>query len=206
MPINAEDTKKIVAAVDEQLEAYNKTLDEKVKALVDAGKGDSDNDVVALKEDIETIKKTIAANKQQILMIGTGVPGLKDEIDRKKVKFSIGKVVKALYEEKRGIANPWRDAVEEKEIIDANYEFRAKASNFSTSQEAGGVLVPQEITELVGLVYAAIPLLDKLPITKLEGLVGDIRIPRLQTHTTAYQVGENTAPTMTAVKYAEYVI
>lgn len=211
--MSAENTKEVIEQVDAQLKAFEETTKNAISDGIAAGKTESAAEITALKDQLAEIDKALKANQQQLALIGKGVPGLDEEIKNGKMnKFSVSKLAQGLYNEKRGIAHAWDNATMEKEVCDANYKFKQengmieKSSNFSTSQEAGGVLIPQAILDLVGLVYPAIPMLDKLPVQKLEGLVGDIKIPRLLSGFTCYQVGENVAPTGSAVKYSEIVM
>ena len=203
------ETKQLVEQINGQLKTFKEQTEASVATLVNSGKDASDKAVVALKEKIDQLEKSIAANAQLLATIGRGVPGLADSLKNEKRQFSIAKVCQALYRTQNpsdhSVAknHPWEGSEFEKDVIEA--AIKTRTSNFASEGQAGGYLIPQEIFDIVPLVYAAIPLLDKLPVTKMTGLVGEIHVPRLQTGMTCYQVGENTEPTLGAVKYSEFI-
>ena len=208
--MSVEETKKILGDFVEQLTQFKATTESSVKSLVSSGLGESDKKVEALKVQMEEIDKSVKSTQQQIACLGRGVPGLADDLAHGKINFSLGKMLKSMYREANRAdqsvqigSDPWADAPEEREILQTNMKLRT--SNFASEGQAGGYLIPTEVLDVVRLVYASIPLLDKLPVTKLEGLVGEIHIPKLTAGQTCYQVGENTEPTVSALKYGEFI-
>lgn len=204
------ETKELLTQINAQLESYKSLIEAGVKKAIDEGKDASERGIVEMKKTIEALEASLKANQQQVAMLGRGVPGLKEDLEHGKTKFSFGNLCKALYRKANPgdnsvqTADPWQGAEREKEIIDAYAKTRT--SNYASEGQAGGYLIPQEVYgEIIPLVYAAIPLLEKLPVKKLEGLTGEIHIPKLTGGQTAYQVGENTEPTLSAVKYGEFI-
>ena len=201
-----EDTKQVVKDICDQLTAYKAQTDASVKTLVAAGKAETDTAIVQLKDQLARIDKALTSNTQLLATIGMGVPGLAEEAKKRKNATPLLNITRALYLEKnpseRSAEGSWKGAEFEKEAID---EWKKRTSNFAAEGQAGGVLIPQEIFDIVPLVYAAIPLLDKMPVTKLEGIVGDVHVPKLASGITCYQVGENQEPTLGAVKYSEFI-
>ena len=204
-----EDTKKQLQEFVDQLAGFKKSTEESMQSLVKSGLGESDKKVEDLKKQLGEVDTALKSMQQQ-MALSRGVPGLADEIAKGNTNFSLLKSIRAMYREANRSDNsiqigpdPWADAPQEKEIFDATAKIRA--SGFSSEGAAGGYLIGTDVLDVIPLVYAAIPLLDKLPVTKLEGLVGEIHIPKLTAGQTCYQVGENQEPTVSALKYGEFI-
>ena len=214
MPFTEGEQKKLLEDIQVKLTDYQGQLEVKIQDHIKNGLGDSDKKVEDLKKDIEQVHTALDSLKQQIRYIGIGVPGLKEALDRRETDFSWQSLVKGLYRianpsADSGAGGPWAGCEKEKEIIDAyDSELRTRATgNYAADGSAGGYLIPPEISnELIGLVYAAIPMIDKLPITKVNGLFGQFIIPKLTGTLTAYMVGENTAPSTSAATYGQLVL
>ena len=204
-----DDTKAQLQGFVDQLTAFKAATETSMSALIKSGLGESDTKVENLKKELEKCNASLASMQQQ-MAVSRGVPGLAEDLAHGKTKFSLLKAIKAMYREANRSDNsiqigvdPWADAAQEKEILDATAKVRA--SGFASEGQAGGYLIGTDVMDVIKLVYAAIPLLDKLPVTKLEGLVGEIHIPKLTAGQTAYQVGENQEPTVSALKYGEFI-
>ena len=126
------------------------------------------------------------------------LPGLEDEKGLK--NFRIHKLIKAQLNQGK-----WdSDAGFEKEVSD-NMEISRKSNNAQTG-EAGGFLVPDEVTsEIIDLAMAATPIMDLGP-TVLNGLRGELPIPKVTGRPQMFWVGEEEEPTETQTDFGEIVL
>ncbi len=199
-----EETKAVLKEVETTLTAYSTKIETRVKALITEGTSEGNEKVKGLSEDLKKVNNSLTQVQQQIKTLGVGLPGLSEEL--KKKSFSWTSLIRGIHDE----MNPnveskkaWEDGGFEKEII---VEYAKVRSNNATDGSAGAYLIPPEVSnELIELVFAATPLLDKLPITKLSGLRGDLPVPKITGRPTAYWVGENSKPTESSATYAELI-
>lgn len=110
------------------------------------------------------------------------IPGLAEELNKK--QFSFHALIKAHY------TQDWKDAEYEKEVLDTT-----KKSANASSGSAGGFLIPEEVSsDIVQLAIANTPILQ-MGVTQLNGLVGDLSIPKITGRPQGYWTGENGVPT-----------
>lgn len=198
-------SKAAVEGVKATLEDYQEKIETRVKELVAEGKGESDKEVEVLREQQGKINESLTNVQQQLKTLGQGLPGLQEELDHGQ-KFSFQMAARAMNELRVPGKTPdkaWEGAEFEREVID---EYAKTRTGTAGDGSSGGYLIPPEVsTDIIGLVAAAIPLLDKLPITKIEGLHGDFHIPKLTGRPTGYWVGENEQPTASDATYGEII-
>lgn len=138
----------------------------------------------------EKIQKSLddQAKKRKLSM-----PGLEEE----KKTFHLSKCIDAQ------LKGEWsKDASFEKSVIE---EVAQKSNNGGTG-EAGGFLIPDEVTnEVIDLAIAATPI-KELGVTIMKGLRGELPIPKVTGRQTGYWVGEEEAATETQASFGEIVL
>lgn len=158
----------------------------------------------ALRGDLETAIKRIEALEQHGKTRGVSLPGSERE-QHKGETFQFIKAIQWMLAIKSGHSNPDKVAPLEAAIL---REATEKADHLPSSSyvgkdmeastdSLGGWLVPNEImaNSLIQLLVAAVVLL-KAGVTQMPNLSGSpVEIPREETDTTAYWVGETEAPT-----------
>jgi HK97 family phage major capsid protein len=137
----------------------------------------------------EKIKKTIDA---EMTARRLSLPGLETE----KKKFRFAEVIKAQINNGQWDA----EAGFEKEVCENTAKLR---SANASSGEAGGYLIPDEITsELIQMAIAQMPVLELGP-TIMQGLRGELPIPSVTGRPAGYWVAEESAPTESNSTFGE---
>jgi HK97 family phage major capsid protein len=176
------------------------------KQVTDLLKVSGDNAETArkvLETELDTVKKALnSVNEQMKTLNVRHVPGL----DKKEAsKFDFGMVVKALYLEATGQADPWKEAGLEKEMSMESMKLRDKA-NDTTTGASGGFLISDEVsTSFIDMVMQGMPL-QELGMNIVKGLVGELPVPKKTSRTQGYMVGENGKPAESAVQYGEVIL
>lgn len=155
----------------------------------------------------ETLKKTITSLEEQIKLANAkAVPGLKEEL--KKHPFDFGMAVSGIYKSAKGASNPWKEVDTGKEMYEKEMmqEAAKLRSNTAGTGTEGGYLIPDEVTsDFIDMTIANMPIVG-LGAKVVKGLVGDLPVPKKTARCTAYMVGENSAPTASAVTYGQVTL
>jgi len=195
-----------------QLEAFRAKLAEDIDAKIAEQSTATNEQVELLKEQLELCEGTLAemktAAEQKAQLV---IPGLDEELKTNPFSWSAF-IFAALAVPQVGHERAWANAGYEKEIIDA-YEVKMrpiilaeKKDNIAGDGTQGGYLIPEEVTnELVGLTIANMPLME-MGVTKLEGLFGDLPIPRQTSRATGYWVGETEPPTESTTAFSDFTL
>lgn len=174
-----------------QIKGFQSEVQNQVRDLLKNGASETDAKVKALADEQKKMNDYLAKVEDQIKQYrASAVPGLGDQ--HKKTPFDLGMFVKALYLQKIGESDPWKDAGFEKEAID---EYMKKRDANAAGGAAGAYLIPQEISgEVVSLAIARTPILN-MGTTIIPNLTADLGLNRVTGRPTGYWVGENSAPT-----------
>lgn len=194
--------------LEEKMTAQREKLAEDVKTLLDKQSTDADEAAKVLQEQVDQLDENLKTMQENMKKYEeTRIPGLEDELDKKEFNFAafIGGAIK----QKRGHTNPWSDAEYEKEILDLHaknmsqiYQKDMRAGDGTE----GGYLIPDEVSsELVGLTIANMAIM-KMGTTQLNGLVGELPIPRQTARNTAFWVGETEAPTESSITFDQFTL
>ena len=139
------------------------------------------------------------------------MPGVEHET-YKGGKFSFTKFYRGLLESHKKATgqysndpshDPWKESVLEKKICDeyavqrgreiADYMAINKDYNATTGGQGGFIIPPEFTRELIDTVWPQMPIMN-LPIFKIEGLRGELPVPKITGKPYAYHVGENGKP------------
>jgi HK97 family phage major capsid protein len=199
------------------LKTWQGNIEASINTLITASGDKAETARKALETELDGVKKNINSISEQLKTLDARrIPGLKDELEKKKFDFGMfsGAMVKEHLSRKGdlggGIGDPWRDAGYEKEMISKHMEMRLKdattGANNAITGAGGGYLIPDEVTnEFVDMVLQKMPMVD-LGINVIRGLTGDLPVPIKTSRTTAYMVGENSKPPVSNVQYGEIVL
>lgn len=206
---------QILSDVKASLEEYHGKAENRVKELLAEGKKESDAEVTAVKAEIEKLTNSLDSVQKQIKNIGDSVtPGLAE--DNVGEKFSFTSFVQALARMRKEHIPEERafetsDAKFELDVIRSHEQHLREKGLLNKTQNAGdgssgGYLIPQEVSaDIIGLVKAKTPLLDKLPVKMVEGITGEFVIPKLTGRHTGYWVGENSEPTESSATFGQII-
>jgi HK97 family phage major capsid protein len=176
-------------------------LETKINGLLKTSDDNTEVAKKALETELDGVKKSLNSVTEQLKTIeAKRIPGAAEEL--KKKPFDFGMAAAAMYKARMNVTNePWKGAEYEKELFDAR-----RKDNNASSGEAGGYLIPDEVSDsMIDMVTANMPLAE-LGMNIIKGLVGDLPVPKKTSRTTAYMVGENEKPTSSGVKYGEVTL
>jgi HK97 family phage major capsid protein len=164
----------------EKLEA---SLVKRVEEL-EAKKGTSPEDIQTAVAELKThFDEQIAEINKKFEASNLGLPGIEEDKD----KFSFARALVGIH------TGDWRGAGFEKEQFDNMREKAAHNSN--ATGVAGAFLVAQELSsQIIDLAIAKMPIFQ-MGVTQLNGLVGDLAIPKITARPTGRAVAENAQPT-----------
>jgi len=179
-----------------------KSIETQVKDLLVCSSEESKKATDGLQKQLSELKgyvdKLEADSKQ---MKAASMPGFGDK-EAKKFSFTsfIGALYKQAFSGAAGHDNPWHGAGYEQEVV---REYAKVRANEAGDGSAGGVLIPQELTnDIVEMAIAQTPILN-LGVTMIRGLVGDLPVPTITGRPTSYWVGENGKPTASQATYGQ---
>lgn len=197
---------KLETMLQEHKAAVQKEIDAKVSQQTDKANAE----VKGLQEQLAKVNETLKAFAEQ-KKSGFGLPGVTEE----KEQFSIGSFFKAMLLASAGgkgsipySSDPWKDSGAEFEKRCCQDYMKKRAADFveamgivrtaATAADGSnmGFLIPPEFTqEIIDLALPNMPILNMPGVTKLNGLFGDLPVPRVTSRPTGYHVGENVKPT-----------
>lgn len=116
-------------------------------------------------------------------------------VDGEKEKFSFWRAIRAI------VTKDWTNAPFEKEVFDQTRKQRALSSS---SDSAGGYLVPAEfVADLIEL-YRAKAIAFQMGVTPMDGMTGSpVEIPKQTSASTAYWTAENVSITASDTAYGQ---
>jgi len=190
MKINIEEWKK-------GLEDVRDHIAENMKKEVD---GVKEYTAEEIKKVTDGLDEKIANQVKELKKRKLSLPGLEEE----KKKFHFGNVVLAQLS-RRGFDDV-PDSDYEKEVCEQTAKLYQSRSNNASSGAAGAYLIPEEETgKVIDLAMANTPVMQLGP-TVLNGLRGELPIPKVTGRPTMYWVGEEEAPTESATAFGEIVL
>lgn len=201
------DMKKLEEKFTEQRDKIKTQINDLLKSQSEK----TDGEITTLKTSLEELDNSIKEIQENVEKAAKAhIPGLSDEL--KKQKFDFGAFCNAALKTSKGIQEEkaWVGAEFEKEVLDEHAKtmgpLLGRKDMIAGDGTQGGYLIPEEVTsELVGLTIAKMPILE-LGVTKLEGLFGDLPIPRQTGRPTGYWVGETEAPTESDATFNEFTL
>ena len=186
----AEDTKALVISVQDDLKANKEVSETKLKEL---------------EEKFSSMGKSV--EDMQKAMQGFGTNGYLAEAGKKGKEFSFAKVAKAFTMMRTHGEAAWdkADAGFEKEILQGTHQ--EKSQTIGTDAD-GGYLVPVELSsQIIPLAKDRSVLMDLgTMIENISPRVGQFEIPRLDTASTAYWLGELTDITESTLKFGKVTL
>lgn len=152
-----------------------------------------------LKDDIETLRKSLASIDEQLKMQGSKF--FNDKKDEQ--KFSISRFVKGIINAKAGVHEPWKNAGAEFEY-DAHRQYRDTVKTALAGDSANlGYLIPNNVSdEIIKNVWASLAL-NTMGATNLTNLIGDFYLPKEANKYSTYWLGENAAPTQSDISMGQ---
>ena len=185
------------------LDNFKKSLEDFKGHFLKQLKESGENSEAKIKEIEVKLDGHIKTQEEEAKKRKLSMPGLDEEL--KKNPFSVAKVIKAQIEGKwnENKDDEWNSSFE-KEIVEQLHA-NVKSNNGQTG-ENGGFLIPDEVTsEIIELAMAETPVMDMGP-TVLNGLRGELPIPKITGRPQMYWVGEEEAATQTQTQYGELVL
>lgn len=175
------------------LEGFNKHLMEKLKASEDT----SAEALTALGTELnKRMDDQIKKMEERKLSL----PGLEETL--KTETFHLSKCIRAQVDGQE-LDHKSIDGAFEKEVLEEAAKLR---SNNAQTGEAGGFLVPDEVTsEIIELAMAKTPVMEMNP-TVIRGLRGELPIPKVTGRPQMYWVGEEEEANQTQTKFGEIVL
>lgn len=153
-----------------------------------------------LKDDIETLRKSLASIDEQLKMQGSKF--FNDKKDE--AKFSISKFVRGIANAKAGVYEPWKAAGAEFEF-DACKQYRDSVNKTALAGDSAnlGYLIPNNVSdEIIKNVWANLAL-DQMGVTRYTNLIGDLYLPKEANKYSTYWIGENAAPTQSDISMSQ---
>lgn len=189
--------------LEDKMKAQREKLAEDVNTLLAKQSTEAEEAAGVLKEQITEFDESIKALQEGMKKLEEiRIPGLEGK-EAQKFDFSAFIRASALQKGGHDPASAWKDAAFEKEVL---WQYAEKRDMRAGDGTEGGYLIPDEVSsELVGLTIANMAVM-KMGVTQLNGLVGELPIPRQTARNTAFWVGETEAPTESSITFDQFTL
>ena len=185
-----------------KLEDIKKSLEEYKDAILSKVKESETGTVEKMTELEKKLDEKLEKQMDEWKKRKLSLPGLEDEPETK--NFNFANVVNAQLNPKGFDGVPNSDF--ERAVIEETAKKYEARSNNAGSGEAGGYLVPDEVSSIIiDLAMANTPVMEMGP-TMLRGLRGELPIPKITGRPTMYWVGEEEAATESSTTFGEIVL
>lgn len=184
-----------------EMKDIKKGLEEFKEAVLGKMKASEDSTSEKIEAMGVTLDAKIVAQEKEWKKRKLSLPGLDEEL--KKKTFHLSKCVLAQIERDGWDSKQVGECGFEKEVIEQAAKLR---SNNAQTGEAGGLLIPDEVTsEIIDLAMSQTPVMQMGP-TVMSGLRGELPIPKVTGRPQMFWVGEEEAPTETQTNFGEIVL
>lgn len=184
-----------------------KSLGDFKTAVLDKMKATDDATSEKINKMGEDLTKHVDDQLAQMKKRKLSLPGLEEEL--KKKTFHLSKCVLAQVQPDGWDSKYIGECGFEKEVLaqaDKMADESRRKSNNAQTGEAGGFLIPDEVTsEIIELAMAKTPVMEMGP-SVIRGLRGELPIPKTTGRPQMFWVGEEEAPTETTTKFGEIIL